>query len=67
MVDDSDVELAAWIFNPTTWFGLGLTVMVLLIIALIAASNEKECEAKHCDAGKPKLMDHECVCVTAPE
>lgn len=30
-------------------------------------TGERECRRKHCDAGEPAWISHECVCVTRPK
>jgi len=57
----------------TDWVGrAGVLFIVLSVIGMIGATyasitGESECRRKHCDAGEPAWISHECVCVTRPK
>lgn len=60
--DGDDFWLASLFFEGP--FGL-LLLAVAVAIWIIAAQNSGECEKKTCpDLQAPKLMEHECLCVT---
>lgn len=43
-----------------------ISLAVILIVACVVAGNKDECSKRHCpDQQTPKLMNHECLCVTA--
>jgi hypothetical protein len=65
MIDDSDGDFALLASNGAGPI-LG-TILLLLAIALyfVSCHNKDECAQKHCpDGGKPRLMDHACLCAT---
>jgi len=65
MIDDDDVRDFALLSNPQTKLGAILTLIVLVVLAVIASMNDDECAQRTCPAGQtPKLMKHECLCVT---
>ena len=63
MIDDSDGD-----FFGRMGVGIGgFLAIVAIVLWIIAACNEVDCEAKTCPGGgKAKLLDHACVCVIAP-
>lgn len=64
MIDDSDTDFALLASMGSSGIG-GLILLALAIVfAVIAYQNKGECAQKHCDVGTPKLMAHECLCVT---
>lgn len=64
MIDSSDGD-TFWVlslFTKNPW-----VTLILLVLAgvfwVVAASNEKECQAKTCPPGmSARLIDHECLC-----
>lgn len=67
MIDSSDGDF----FGAASIGAKGGLALFLAIVAIvlwiIAASNEAECEAKFCmDGSQAKLLDHECICVAQP-
>lgn len=67
MIDDSDADFALLAGgNMGGWIG---AIVLLLAVALyfIACQNKDECAQKHCDAGKPVLAHHQCVCEVLAE
>lgn len=58
MLDEDDLDFAILV-GPGGWFG----ILLVIIIAIFVYRNTEECEARHCDHGKPVLMRHECLCV----
>lgn len=66
MIDDSDGDffsLAGMMSNG--WLAVAL-LLVGLVLWCIAAWNSIECGERTCPGEqKAKLLDHECVCVTA--
>jgi hypothetical protein len=67
MIDDSDGDFFGLMSMGTGgWLGV-LLAIAAIVLWVIAACNEVDCEAKSCPGGaKAKLLDHACVCVTAP-
>lgn len=65
MMDDSDTDFAA-LATLSSGSGCGLIVgiVIVIIVAVIVSQNKDECAQKHCDVGTPKLMAHECLCVS---
>lgn len=61
MIDDTDADLAF------IYIGGPIGIIVGIILILIAMQNAEDCERRTCPTGEPKLLDHECVCVSAPE
>lgn len=63
MLDDSDSDMLGALF---VFGGGGLVIFVLWIVVSIAVANNKdECGAMRCPDGlQPKLMAHDCLCVT---
>jgi len=66
MIDDSDGDFFALAGTGSK----GLAAVVLLLLGLIlwalAAWNSAECGERTCPGDqRAKLLDHECVCVTA--
>jgi hypothetical protein len=61
--DDGDDFWLASLFTPG---GLGIILLIIAIVFwIIAASNDADCSKKQCPAPMtPKLMDHQCLCVT---
>lgn len=57
----------------TDWVGrVGLLLMALCVSGFIyltyaSITGDSECRRKHCDAGEPAWISHECVCVTRPK
>jgi len=59
--EDSDDVMLLGLFTPG-WMGAALVVLAL-VFWLVASQNADECASKACPSGKPKLMEHECLCV----
>lgn len=66
MIDDDDATWVAIIWPAGGLVCLVLGLVVVIAMALIAHDNRKQCEARSCAHGAPKLIDHECLCVDAP-
>lgn len=65
MIDTDDGDTAL------LWAGGGFVGVCFLVLAIvlyvIAYQNEQECGERACANGKAaRLLDHECVCVSAP-
>lgn len=68
MIDDDDVAIAAALWNPTGPVSAIIGLAVVVALAWAACSNDAECAKRSCPHGlAPRLLDHECVCVTEPE
>lgn len=65
MIDQEDADLIA-IGWPAAGGFLTLIGLILFIVVQVAAcENEKACAEKSCASGsRPKLMAHECLCVS---
>jgi len=64
VIDDSDGDFAL-LASIGTPGGCGVLLLALAIVFYVIASNNKsDCAQKHCDVGTPKLMAHECLCVS---
>lgn len=64
MIDYDDVGVWA-LFGPV--FGpISAIIFVIILLALSyqACENEKDCVNRHCDTGKPTLLNHSCVCMS---
>lgn len=66
MIDDSDGDF----FSLAGIMSNGWTALALLLVGLllwgVATWNSAECSDRTCPGNqKAKLLDHECVCVTA--
>ena len=65
MIDDDDVRDAAFLSSGLTGWGALFGLVLVVVLAYVACENAKECETRSCpDGQKPKLMKHECLCVT---
>lgn len=64
MIDSDDAEHAAllWPSGGPWWFIL-LGLVVVGGLAYAAWSNERECAARHCDRGAPRVVDGDCSCL----
>lgn len=52
MIDDEDVELAAWLMpSGGGWLGVILGIAFVIVIAIIAANNTEDCAKQKCPAG----------------
>lgn len=63
MIDGDDVDDAIMLslFTPG-WMGAAFVVLAL-VFWFVASRNADECAQKACSLGKPKLVEHECLCV----
>lgn len=66
MIDDSDADdfwlIALITDNPII---IVLALVAGIVFGIIAVSNSQKCSTRHCPDGQtPKLMNHECLCVT---
>lgn len=61
MIDDSDGDFVL-LLAPGGIAGVFFLVAAV-VIYIIAAGNQDECESKQCRTGSAKLIDHECLCV----
>lgn len=66
MIDNDDATWVAIIWPAGGWVCSVLGLIVVIALAFIAHDNRKQCEARACSHGTPKLIDHECLCVDAP-
>jgi Mn2+/Fe2+ NRAMP family transporter len=62
MLDDDDLNFAFLVSPP----GL-IGVVIIVIVLVIVLSNKKECSQKHCEQGKPVLVENACRCLTDAE
>lgn len=68
MIDESDVEDAGLFAALSPGLGGALLFIALaLVLAYFASSNAEECGERKCERGRPKLMNHECLCVERAE
>jgi len=65
MIDDGDSDFFFMLGSISKHpIAIAILFAIGIAIAIIAAANQDECEAKECPAGmSAKLLDHECVCV----
>lgn len=70
MLDDSDVDFAI-LSGPSGWGGGAgcifslIWLAIVIIILVVVMDNHEECGQMKCPEGQvPKLMSHECLCVT---
>jgi len=64
VTDDDDATFAILAWMPGgSWFAAILGAVIVVVTLIVVARNHRECEAKHCDRGKPVLTHHECLCV----
>lgn len=65
MLDDDDVRDFVLLSNPRTLFGWAILLALLVALVLVVSANEDECAKRSCPTGQtPRLMKHECVCIT---
>lgn len=66
MLDDSDLDFAILSTGGGGGlFGIIFGICIIVIIAIAVSNNKDECSKMHCPDGQaPKLMAHECLCVT---
>lgn len=63
MIDDDDVNFVGLMGMMDGWSFVWLAVFAVVLIAY--CSNVDECAKRSCPLGMtPKLMKHECLCVT---
>lgn len=65
MLDDSDTNFIVAAFSPTSPLGLVVWILAIAIVAAIVSSNKADCAAMNCaPPAQPRLVAHECLCVT---
>lgn len=63
MIDDDDADFFL-LFSMGTPGWIGVLLLAIAIAVIVAASqNKSDCRKQHCDSGKPKVVENECVCV----
>lgn len=64
--DDADDMMLVALFTDGPWGVVAL--VVACIFMFYACQNEKDCSTQACpNGGQPKLMAHDCLCVTKAE
>ena len=65
MIDHSDGD-DFWLASLFTPGGLGIILLIIAVVLwIMAMSNDVDCSKKQCPLDmSPKLMNHECLCVT---
>lgn len=64
MIDDDDVDtvmVASFVSSGTLGW---LLFLVALLLLCVVAANHDDCAKLHCTAGVPRLIEHECLCVS---
>jgi hypothetical protein len=70
MIDEEDADFVwlAWMGWPGGFVCTAVGLAIVAAVMFFAAQNEADCSKRTCmDGAHPKLMDHECVCVTEPK
>lgn len=65
MLDDSDVDFVILSGGGGSLAAVVVTIVLAIVVAVIVAGNKEDCAKMKCpDGHEPKLMAHECLCVT---
>jgi hypothetical protein len=67
MIDDDDASDAFMVaaLSPGGFGAFLVFLAIAIVFAVYASNNRAECSTRACPSGQsPKLMNHECLCVT---